>query len=397
MRRYHSIVITAGISVFHPANVYRNWTEQTEIFRFERTNPIAANEDSKGSIEQWRVACRNVSTRAANASPDRVSAEYSLLRALRAQQLLADRPQVVLIHTDTLGGQAAAILLERVITGAFDAHLQRQPVPDLDANDRATLSSSLGSFMEKIARALEAGERGSTCFAPIDGYKVMTALGYLAGAYMGFPTAYLHEDNQVLHEVPAIPIRIGQQTLAEGAPLIRRLRELEEAVNLDQLAACECAYIDEHPYLFDRIDELVDLNAFGRFIAGRDENKALLGDRVLLSTQAWRSIGDANHRAFALQQLRELRKRLRKPRDFVNELHHEAVYDSLAQSDFALYKDAVNGTWVLYAAYHWDERGPQLRINRLWFDHDRYQRDAKSGNGFFGEGGPWPPWDDAAS
>lgn len=397
MRIYHRVVITAGISVFSGFNRYRQWTETTGIFRFERTNPVVDGEIPE-ALQRWQQACRNADPAAAREDPNLVSAEYSLLHALRVQRRLADRPHVTLIHTETLGGQAAVILLTRLVAAVFGASVQLLPVPDLDANNRAALSNSLGRFMEKVAMALDAGEPGSTCFAPVGGYKVMTSLGYLAGAYHGFPTAYLHEDKQILHEIPAIPIRIEQATLRQGAPLIRRLREPGQTLQLGELTQAERSFVDAHPYLFDRLDDLVDLNAFARFLAGRAENKALLGDRVLLSTRAWRAIGDANLRAYALGQLRELRKRLRLPQQFRGELHHEVAYENLRAADFALYKGAVNGDLVFYAAYRWDEARAELQVNRIWFDHELYEHDAKAGNGFSDyEDGTWRTWDDAAT
>jgi putative CRISPR-associated protein (TIGR02619 family) len=396
MNIYHTVVITGGISIFGAHNVYRKWTDQLNLFHFERANPLPlTGKTEEEALAEWRDACRIVDSQLAHNDPKNVSAEFSLLYALRTQNRLTERPRVILLHTITLGGEAAAILLERLLPAYFKAEVRLQGVGDVDVNDRAALNRSLGNFMEKVASALTEGEPATTCFAPVGGYKVMTSLGYLAGAYLGFPTAYLQEDNQVLHEIPAIPVQLQADTLRAVAPLMRRLLIGGGVTEFSALSADEQKIIVRYPYLFETHADLVDLNAFARFVTGRPEHRALFGSQVYLSITARQAIGDTNLHNYALRQVQELLKRLQLPQQFRNELHHEATFDNLKNADFALYKGAVHRA-VFYAAYRWDKKQQCLYINRIWLNHD-YTRDAEAGNGFFGDGDGWEIWSEASS
>lgn len=397
MNTYHTVVITGGISAFNAHNVYRQWTDQLALFHFERANPLLlADETEEETLAAWRESCRTVDWRLANNAPKNVSAEFSLLHALRSQQRLAERARVILLHTATLGGKTTAILLERLLPACFQVEVRLQDVGEIDVNDRAALNRSLGSFMEKVANALAQGEPRTTCFAPVGGYKVMTSLGYLAGAYLGFPTAYLHEDNQVLHEIPAIPIQLQADTLQAAAPLMRRLL-IEGTSELNALSSAEQEIIDRCPYLFETHAELVDLNAFARFVAKRPEHGGLFGPQIYLSATAREAVSNANNHNYAQGQVQELLKRLKSPQQFRSELHHEATFNNLKDAEFGLYKGAVQGTLVFYASYRWDAKQQSLHINRIWFNHDSYIRDAKAGNGFFDNGEDWEIWPQTTS
>jgi putative CRISPR-associated protein (TIGR02619 family) len=382
---YHHIVITAGISSFSPANIFRKWHDaELGLFAFERTNPIAPKgEDADALLEKWRSACATADLNAmAVAAPKNVSAEFSLLHALRAGNHLGDAPDVVLIHTAGVGGRAAAILLERVIPAAFHARVSLRPVDDLEPNDRVRLRRSLGGFMEVVAESLEGRDPFSTCFAPVGGYKVMTALGYLAGAYRGFPTAYLHEDSQVLQEIPAVPIRMDREELRKTAPLLRRLHRRD--MEWTTLSETEREAVRRHPYLFDRLDDLVAVNAFGEFLMNQPENAGLFACRVFLSPEAEKAARDRRHRDFIFQQIRELIKKLDLPKENWGKLRHDLDFSSLAKNpNFFLYKGARNGDLTFSAAYAHDPEKGEIRLNRIWTDHKEYERKAESGDGFF--------------
>lgn len=107
----------------------------------------------------------------------------------------------------------------------------------------------------------------------------MTSLGYLVGAYMGFPTAYLHEDHQALHEIPAAPVNIDADVLRSLAPLLRRLRNHGDA-EWECLTHGDRAAISRHGYLFERLDTLVGVNAFGRFLMDRPAHRAMFWQQV---------------------------------------------------------------------------------------------------------------------
>lgn len=383
---YHHIVITAGISLFSPANIFRKWHDkELDLFDFERTNPIAPKgEDADALLEQWRSACAAAHLCGmATDAPKNVSAEFSLLHALRVGNQLGDAPHVVLIHTASLGGRAAAALLERLIAAHFDARVTPRVVDDLDPDDRVRLRRSLGGFMQTVAESLEGHDRFSTCFAPVGGYKIMTSLGYLAGAYRGFPTAYLHEDGQVLQEIPAVPIRIDPGELRGSVPLLRRLRA-SGLLEWKGLSETERETVHRHPYLFDRLDDWVAVNAFAEFLMNQPENADLFACRVFLSPEAEKAARDRRHRDFIFQQIRELIKKLDLPDGNWGELRHDLTFSSLAKNPtFFLYKGARNGDLTFSAAYAHDPEKGEIRLNRIWTDHKEYERKAESGDGFF--------------
>lgn len=380
--QYHHIVLTSGISLFSPNNVFRKWADELGLFVYERTNPIPAEGlTEKEASTRWEAAVRArvmELQRLAMDNPESVSAEYSMLHSLKSAGRLGPSPQVVMIHTNSLGGRAAVCLLGTLIPMVFEAHVGRRPVDDIDPRDRDRMRRSLGGFMDAVAGALEGGDRSVSCFAPVGGYKVMTSLGYLVGAYMGFPTAYLHEDHQGLHEVPAVPVNIDMDAMREIAPLMRRLRNKGDA-EWDALTAGERETVSRHAYLFERLDNLVGVNAFGRFLMDRPAHRAIFRGRVFVSAKADRMLQGSMELTLAAE-VQGLLKKLKSPVPFRGELNHEAAFEGLRDTTFSLYKSAARGM-VFRAAYRYDAEDETLYLNRVWFDHDLYEREAGRGIG----------------
>ncbi len=378
---YHNIVATAGISLFAAHNEYGKLARNEGFFRFERSNPLPlADETEEATRLRWSNFCSRADLQATRTHPQAISAEFSLLHALSRLKRLGDSPHVSLIITQTLGGWAAAELLKRLLRNAFSAEVQIKTIGDLDVNEPANLRRSLGQFMQTVAQELEGKDASFTCFAPVGGYKVMTSLGYLAGAYMGFPTAYLHEDNQVLHEVPAVPIQIDHVALSRLAPLVRQTRG--EIMKWSALPIPDQEAISRHPYLFERADDLIALNAFGIFITGRPEYARLFGTQVH-GTEAIETEFRGGAGNFLCGQVRELIKKLNDPTGNWGELRHELSFESLNGKDLAfhLYKGASNGVLPFRAAYQYERATDVLFLSRIWTNHAAYEREASQGKG----------------
>ncbi|MFP4350385.1 MAG: hypothetical protein ACLFQY_18995, partial [Desulfococcaceae bacterium] len=276
-------------------------------------------------------------------SPKKVSAEYSLLHALQKAKRLGDSPRVVFIHTDSFGGRAAVTVLAPLCRADFNAHVTCKEVADIDPSDRERMQRSLGGYMQIVAASLEEGDAGFTCFAPLGGYKVMTALGYVAGAYRGFPTLYIHEDNQGLHEIPPVPVRVDMDALSEAAPLMRRLRNTGDK-EWAELSKAEQNQVEQNEYFFERVDTLVGINAFGRFVMDRPENQALFGPRVQVSSEVEKFLQQGKQVAWFGRHIRELlRKLITDPVAFRNELGHDAVFKGIREPVFSLYKATGRG------------------------------------------------------
>jgi putative CRISPR-associated protein (TIGR02619 family) len=380
--QYHHIVLTTGISLFNPHNVFRKWADDLGLFVYERTNPMPAGGLTESeAMGRWEEAFRGrlmELERLVKDNPESVSAEYSLLHSLQSAGRLGPSPRVDLIHTGSLGGRASARLLGTLIAMVFEARVGQRSVDDIDPKDRERMRRSLGGFMDAVAAALGNGDPSVSCFAPVGGYKIMTSLGYLVGAYMGFPTAYLHEDHQALHEIPAAPVNIDADVLRELAPLMRRLRNHGDA-EWDGLTAGEREAISRYGYLFERLDNLVGVNAFGRFLMDRPGHRAMFWQQVRVSPTVDRMTQGRLGLAISLQ-VSELLKKLKTPLRFRGELGHEAAFDGLGETPFSLYKSASRGT-VFRAAYQYDADEETLYLNRVWMDHDLYEREASKGIG----------------
>ncbi len=367
---YSAIVMTAGISLFGQRNHYGKWTREQGLFRFEQTNPLpleGATEEA--ALEQWKGAIQHLQLHAHEQDPASVSAEYSLLLRLQQQNRLGPIIQVELLYTETLGGTAAALLLQRLLEQDFNAAVTLRQWGDVDVDSPSGLSASLGQFMHEVVSALDGHDASYTCFAPICGYKVMTSLGYLAGSWRGFSTVYLHEDQQVLHEIPAIPIRVDPDAVQAVAPLVQRVGDGCELEDLDE---DEGNKLDEHSWLFEQSDGLVMVNAIGQFLRSLPEHAHLFSPRILVAEQV---LGQGGHRKLVLKQLASLANKLAAGSNEAD-LHHQWFTTG---AGWDLYKGSSNGQIAFRAVYSFVENGGcgELRVAHLWTDHDRYEREAK--------------------
>ena len=208
------IVMTAGLSLFNFRNVFGVATREKEIFQFAKDNVTPICPEDKGkeeAIQSWLEELRPVLKKAVD-QPSMVSAEYSMLSRLQQNNRLVEKPKVVLIHTDTFGGNAAAALLKVIIQNNFQAEVQLVGIEELNVNNRKQLNRALAVFIRCLSEQLDDDYmKESTCFAPIGGFKVMTSYGYIVGSFYGYPTAYMHENQQVLLEIPPVPIQIDDE------------------------------------------------------------------------------------------------------------------------------------------------------------------------------------------
>jgi hypothetical protein len=378
---YHQVVLTAGVSVFNLRNVFGAWSREAGIFAFKGITPSpAAGLDPEPCLGAWDERCRRVNLGPARQQPEDVSAEVSLLHALHKRGRLGRAPTVTLILTDTFAGRAAGALVRRCVERMFDATVGCKYIADIAVDEPERLRRSLGAMMGEVAQSLEGGDPSITCFAPVGGYKIITSLGYLVGAYLNFPTAYLHEDNQILHEIPAVPIRVSPADLGPALPLMRRGRYAP--MPLEPLSDQERRVLDRFTFLFEQSDDLADLTAFGRFLADRPEFLAHTRP-VVRATPEVAELLKGGHGPFVAQQLSGLVDKLAHPTSLRGELRHDVAFDVLKGARYRLYKGAVNGTPVFYAAYDYREGEGELRVRSVWLHHDTYIHDAQGGLGFF--------------
>ena len=389
MTVHHHVVLTAGISIFGNNNHLGRQVRQLDFLQFPRTNPIAegcTDEEALEALENWGQA---LDISEVIADPSRVCAEYSALHSLRERGRLGTRPVLVVICTGTFGGMAARVLLEKILAQGFNADVKVVEVDGLDAENPGTLRQSLGTYMNEVARALSAGAKETTCFAPIGGYKMMASLGTIAGSYLGYSSIYVHEDNQRLHRIPPAPVSVSEEVLERAAPLMRKVGT---AARWQELSREEQDVVRSRPYLFALEDDLVGVSAFGNFLMQRPGLRRFFGTRLLLSPALARRLDtDGGLRGRTLVRIGALVGLLEDQVGNRNLLRHDANWRNLKGASFWLYK-ADGGNF--HAAYRYDSGPDTLRINQVWLSHDNYEADARAGSAFFDDpsGISWRDW-----
>ncbi|MBN2799414.1 MAG: CRISPR-associated protein [Deltaproteobacteria bacterium] len=363
MRKYQHAVITAGTSLLAPSNAYGKLARALPQLRFAGPRALPAEGLSPEQATDAFVEAASASERLHGPAPLQVSAEYSMLHALRRNQRLAPHPTVTLIHTATFDGALAARWVKVLIEEDFDATVTLRPVEDFNVSDRARLKQGIGAFMAAVATALDGREPTSTCFAPIGGYKVMTSMGYLAGAWLGYPTAYLHESgDQILHEIPAVPIRLHEEELATLAPLLHKTNAVPR---WSSLSDGERDLVERYRWLFDveHLDDeaYVSANPFALFLMGRPDLRHLFAPKILLSPDAAARVAGAHAQGLARRQLTTLLERLlQHPSDA--DLHHEWFP---TRDGWSLYKGSIKP--VFRALYRL--KGHRLEVAQVWLVH----------------------------
>ncbi|ALA70698.1 CRISPR-associated protein [Geobacillus stearothermophilus 10] len=385
---YQHIVVTCGVSLFGNRNIFSMNRDETmgEIRPWLSSRNI--DEEKQEKIDQWIRHARQFAHEATR-DPNRVSAEYSMIYELRRQGKLAERPTVVLIVTETVGGRIVEAILTRLLEEDFQANVRIIYV-DVDVNHPRRMQETLGEYMWKVASALSHGEPSTTCFAPIGGYKVMTSLGYIVGAFLHYPTAYMHEDGQVLHEIPPVPIHMDEQFVHEHFGLLRKCQR--DLVNAASLSYHEKQCILRYPFLFQQEEGFVYLSAFGQFLLEHEKYKHLFGTTFFASDQVSDMLRHNHHQSlFVHQQLKELVKKLKHKEGDVAVLYHEKSFKTIdtRKVKYHLYKGASNGQTAFRLAYRYGEKEDCLYANYLWLDHNRYEREAAKGKGIYEDNSPF--------
>lgn len=365
---YHRIVLTTGTSIFTGQNAFVPDVQKSGLLKFSGHQVDAGIDAPEEEVlEQWRSW---VSQQAfPRADPAKISAECSILHQLRQARMLAPSPVVSLIHSDTLAGEAAALLAQRAIRDRFDASVSLRRASDLGVEDPLRLSRSLGRFMAVVSEELEKGEPSSTCFAPIGGFKVMTALGYVTGCLRGFSMAYVHESNQRLHIIPAIPITMQTGLLEQHREVFLRIHR-EHLIEVSSLLPREQEILRANPYLFEQTEQEVGFSPFGAFLAART-----LRRRIHLGPQAHSHLQRGDTRALVLAELRDLLARLEEPLRHQGVLHHERSW-GVHSSPLALFKGASGRAGVFRALYWQDDLG-DAHVEHIWTDHKDYEQSAE--------------------
>lgn len=193
----------------------------------------------------------------------------------------------------------------------------------------------------------------------------------------------MHEDNQILHEIPPVPIDIQTKFLEENESFLRSCIR-EGLLEYETLSEKEKEMVKQHSTLFTLEDGCVYLNPFGQFLFNRAEYRAKLQTKIYFSQDVMDLLDrQRNQRSFVFQQCFNLLKKLKE--DEVGnrgELYHERDFSVLNrnQLQFHLYKGASNGG-LFRATWKYDKETDYLYINYIWLSKP-YETDVLNGVGF---------------
>lgn len=369
----HRVVLTSGTSALTGSNYFVDFARRSGHFQWPTSHAVrCSSEDEDAAIAAWKQSLGQLPA-VELGSLASISAECAVVDALVRQKTLAAEPDVAIVCSDTFSGYAAALLVARVLERALGARVTIAQSGDLDAEARTAFVRSLGRFMADVLQQLSAGVPANTCFAPIGGYKVMSALGYVAGSAGGYPMAYVHERTGVLHWIPPIPVQLDPAIARRHTGVFRKAAK---TTLWSSLSTDEQKVVDEHPFFFERADDLVALGAYGIF-AVQQVDPSALEKRISLSAEVAALASRADVGPFVRKELRMLAERLRDPTRHAAALHHERAF-GLEAGVVALYKGSSGDGGVLRAVYAHNADGDELRVFRVWSNHDAYEREARA-------------------
>lgn len=369
---YQRIVITAGISLL------TNRRKKIEEFYpefFTQSNRIT--EENEQIIDEFIHFIR----RDIYQEPfhEKLSAEISMITALKNQNKLHKHPEIIIFYTDTIQGVIAATILAEIIEKQFSAKVSLKKIIYVDVTNRHLLTKSLGYFLSDVSNELLGGVPSSTCFAPIGGYKIFTSLGYLVGAFLHYPTAYLHEGSFVLHLIPPVKIQIDETFIEKHHRFLRKMLR-ETIVEVSELTEEERHIIEKEPTFFTVEEDLVELNPFGQFLCNQKKFAHYFQPKVSMEQSVSQEI-EKKYQSYKDNTLKEIYNLIVKHRDFFVDyegvLFHEKSFSSLRGKELRAHLFKGGNHPVFRAIWQYDEKEDRYYIGKIWFDHDVYERQAE--------------------
>ncbi|WP_207669335.1 hypothetical protein [Fonticella tunisiensis] len=307
-------------------------------------------------------------------SPKRVSAEFSILNALKNEEELFNEFTTTIFYTKSHDGKLAALINQYIISKYFNADVKIVEIDNVDVKDRIKLKKSFGDFMQKLSNTLLEQDKEYTFFAPIGGYKVLTYLAYVVGSFFGYQTGYLYEDAQVLMKIPPMPIKIDLEWIVESKDLLLKLKR--NVLTFNELSDDEKEFIEDNSFFFEIVedakDTLVTLNVYGDFlISDYLETKKLISEDVL------NTIRNSDSK-FVLEKILEMVKKIKlyyssyeKPRSLENSIKHNFQWGF----EFPYLYKGGNGKNVFRALWDYNQYSDTITIYKIWLNHDDYEND----------------------
>lgn len=370
---YNRLIITSGISVI---SNHRDLLGE----QFPSLNLTGSTtEDLDGIVDQAIYFLIEEIMGLEEKELVRASAEIAIVAALKEQKRLEGKPYIVLFYTDTKKGYISACVNKYILEKIYEARVSLRKIYDFDVHNRSVLNRSLGKFLSDLHMSLLEGEPTTTCFAPIGGYKIMTSLGYLVGALHGFTTVYLYEFTNVLHEIPAIKIEIDDTFIEENHRTLKKFLD-ENCLEYEKLSEEELRLIKEQAFIFERVDDLVELNPLGVYLCEQDKFYKLFKSKVKMNASLYKFINRqyGGYRKAVYKEIRDLIYQFEtNPVEYRGTLNHETTFSGVKQQSLEYHLFKGGNDPVFRALWKYSEEKDSYFIEHVWFDHDDYEREAK--------------------
>lgn len=364
---YHAVIFTVGISALHSRNYFGEMAETHSI----NIKDLTDEETMTSFLRKIRHDLENE-----NIPLSRFGAECSILDMLQKERKLQEHPQIELIYSDTLKGKVCARLIRSLLEIRLGSKVSLNEIEHLNVNDRHQLRRSLGHFMEKLSYILEKYDKHYACFVPLGGYKIMTSFAYFVASFHGYPSTYMFEEANLLHQISPLPIALPTDFVEKNAELLKKMLK-ETGVEWETLSTQEQTLIHDHPSLFTVENHLVTLNLFTLFLLDQKQFRKYLKTSIMIDRAEKETFQrkEPGHWSFVLS-------RIEKMVEHLNSGYHDAYHEwqqVRLPEDCHLYKSPRVNHLIFRAIWYKDEEKDTLYIYKIWLNHEKYDRDIVEG------------------
>jgi len=159
-----------------------------------------------------------------------LGAEVASVEALRAEGAYAGLRAVVLLHSDTEEGAAAATVLQQLLASRFGLAVERRRIADLRDERPSTFKvAGLRNLVQVLARATREHGVKNVVIDATGGFKAQIATAVAFGQAFAIPVLYLFERFPEIIEFPPLPLRADLSLVQEHGDLLS-LGEVPESV-----------------------------------------------------------------------------------------------------------------------------------------------------------------------
>ncbi len=380
------VVLTSGISLLSKYNPLYKKREALNVPEalFEQEARPPSNTPSEPrliqALQAWEAQIphdvRKLIQVASDTEAHNISAEVSILSAIQARSLLTPQPEVIIVGTKTTKGGAVINFLKPYIEKLFHAQVSSYLVEEIDIHHPEKLQRGLSNFLDTLIKQLSQRSQKDTLFAPIGGYKIMTAYAHVVATITGHSCAYLHETAKTLQMIPPLPLCPDNKTISDLFPL---LKKVGTSCDFQSLEPEEQKKVSENPFLFDWADDVISLNALTNYFLNSPYFKEKTLPETTLSTSAQKKLKklSTTHKDFVKNQIETLRHQiLENPKN--SALHHERNFPNRHPKSLKLFKGASGGKITFRCLYHTQEPQKKLMISQFWINHDTYDAEIES-------------------